>query len=126
VQASAKDILSIYPSPIGERAIRSSRRASAACLTTCSTRSTPNWPQSLPATGMTMSASDRASPATTEPLHEDAADSHAVYWWTIGSDGLSVTARSLIENKANTILVSAVSFYELDNNVRLRKLDLKP
>ncbi|MCR6727819.1 type II toxin-antitoxin system VapC family toxin [Agrobacterium fabrum] len=53
-------------------------------------------------------------------------DSHAVYWWTIGSDRLSVTARSIIEDKANTVLVSAVTFYELDNKMRLRKLDLKP
>lgn len=53
-------------------------------------------------------------------------DSHAVYWWTIGSDRLSITARSMIENKANTILVSAVSFYELDNKMRLKKLDLRP
>lgn len=53
-------------------------------------------------------------------------DSHAVYWWTIGSDRLSSKARSLIEDKANTVLVSAVSFYELDNKMRLKKLDLKP
>jgi len=53
-------------------------------------------------------------------------DSHAVYWWMIGSDRLSATARSLIEDKANSILVSAVSFYELDNKMRLKKLDLKP
>ena len=53
-------------------------------------------------------------------------DSHAVYWWTIGSDRLSPKARSLIEEKANTVLVSAVSFYELDNKMRLQKLDLKP
>jgi PIN domain nuclease of toxin-antitoxin system len=53
-------------------------------------------------------------------------DSHAVYWWTIGSDRLSSRARSLIEDKANTVLVSAVSFYELDNKMRLKKLDLKP
>ncbi|MFS8146432.1 type II toxin-antitoxin system VapC family toxin [Rhizobium sp. BR 249] len=53
-------------------------------------------------------------------------DSHAVYWWTIGSDRLSEKARVLIEDKANTILVSAVSFYELDNKMRLKKLDLKP
>lgn len=53
-------------------------------------------------------------------------DSHAVYWWTIGSDRLSTTARSLIEDKANSILVSAVTFYELDNKMRLNKLDLKP
>lgn len=53
-------------------------------------------------------------------------DSHAVYWWTIGSDRLSARARSLIEDKTNAILVSAVSFYELDNKMRLKKLDLKP
>lgn len=53
-------------------------------------------------------------------------DSHAVYWWTIGSDRLSLKARSLIEDKANSVLVSAVSFYELDNKMRLKKLDLKP
>lgn len=53
-------------------------------------------------------------------------DSHAVYWWTIGSDRLSAAARLLIEDKANTVLVSAVSFYELDNKMRLKKLDLKP
>ncbi|WOS65830.1 type II toxin-antitoxin system VapC family toxin [Sinorhizobium fredii] len=53
-------------------------------------------------------------------------DSHAVYWWTIGSDRLSVTARLLIEDKANSILVSAVTFYELTNKMRLKKLDLKP
>lgn len=53
-------------------------------------------------------------------------DSHAVYWWTIGSDRLSTKARLLIEDKANAILVSAVTFYELDNKMRLNKLDLKP
>lgn len=53
-------------------------------------------------------------------------DSHAVYWWTIGSDRLSARARSLIEDKTNAIQVSAVSFYELDNKMRLKKLDLKP
>ena len=53
-------------------------------------------------------------------------DSHAVYWWTIGSDRLSAKARLLIEDKANIVLVSAASFYELDNKMRLKKLDLKP
>ncbi|EJC71704.1 hypothetical protein Rleg10DRAFT_0088 [Rhizobium leguminosarum bv. trifolii WSM2012] len=53
-------------------------------------------------------------------------DSHAVYWWTIGSERLSGKAKSLIEDKANTVLVSAVSFYELENKMRLKKLDLKP
>ena len=53
-------------------------------------------------------------------------DSHAVYWWTIGSSRLSSHARTLIEDKRNAVLVSAVSFYELDNKMRLKKLDLKP
>ena len=53
-------------------------------------------------------------------------DSHAVYWWTIGSARLSPNARSLIEDKRNAVLVSAVSFYELDNKMRLKKLDLEP
>lgn len=53
-------------------------------------------------------------------------DSHAVYWWTIGSDRLSAKARLLIEDKANAILISAVTFYEQDNTMRLNKLDLKP
>jgi len=53
-------------------------------------------------------------------------DSHAVYWWTVGSNRLSSRARAMIEAKTNVILVSAVSFYELDNKMRLNKLDLKP
>ena len=53
-------------------------------------------------------------------------DSHAVYWWMIGSARLSMRARSLIEDKANIVLVSAVSFYELDNKMRQKKVDLKP
>lgn len=53
-------------------------------------------------------------------------DSHAVYWWTIGSHRLSDTARALIEDKRNIVMVSAVSFYELDNKMRLKKLDLQP
>ncbi|MGV1867371.1 MULTISPECIES: type II toxin-antitoxin system VapC family toxin [unclassified Rhizobium] len=53
-------------------------------------------------------------------------DSHAVYWRTIGSDRLSTKARTMIEDKAYAVLVSAVTFYELDNMMRLNKLDLKP
>lgn len=53
-------------------------------------------------------------------------DSHALYWWTIGSERLSTKARSLIEDKSNTVLVSAVSFYELGNKMRLKKFDLEP
>ena len=53
-------------------------------------------------------------------------DSHAIYWWAIGSERLSARARALIEDKTNVVLVSAVSFYELDNKMRLNKIDLKP
>ncbi len=53
-------------------------------------------------------------------------DSHAIYWWAIGSERLSARARALIEDKTNVVLVSAVSFDELDNKMRLNKLDLKP
>ncbi|SCX34616.1 type II toxin-antitoxin system VapC family toxin [Agrobacterium rosae] len=53
-------------------------------------------------------------------------DSHAIYWWAIGSERLSARARALIEDKTNVVLVSAVSFYELDNKMRIMKLDLKP
>ena len=44
----------------------------------------------------------------------------------LGSDRLSPRARSLIEDKTNTVIVSAVSLYELDNKMRLKKLDLRP
>ena len=53
-------------------------------------------------------------------------DSHAIYWWAIGSERLTAQARALIEDKTNVVLVSAVSFYELNNKMRLKKLDLKP
>ena len=41
-------------------------------------------------------------------------DSHAVYWWAGGSPRLSETARGLIVDRENTLLVSAVSIYELE------------
>ena len=53
-------------------------------------------------------------------------DSHVFYWWMIGSSRLSAPARALIEDKENAVLVSAVTFYEMENKIRLQKLDLKP
>ena len=41
-------------------------------------------------------------------------DSHAVYWWVAGSRRLSATARELILDRENALLVSAVSIYELE------------
>ena len=41
-------------------------------------------------------------------------DSHAVYWWMTGSTRLSATTREPILDGANTVLVSAVSIYEIE------------
>lgn len=51
-------------------------------------------------------------------------DSHAVYWWLAGGPRLSEKARGLIRDRANAVLVSAVSIYELEYKVRRSRLDL--
>ena len=51
-------------------------------------------------------------------------DSHAVYWWLAGSPRLSDRARGLILDRANAVLVSAVSIYELEYKARRGRLDL--
>jgi PIN domain nuclease of toxin-antitoxin system len=53
-------------------------------------------------------------------------DSHAVYWWMIGSPRLSDNARELILDKAHSVVVSAVSIYELEIKVRRRHIALPP
>lgn len=53
-------------------------------------------------------------------------DSHAVYWWLTGSARLSATARNLILDRANTVLVSAVSIYEIELKAGRRKVNLPP
>ena len=53
-------------------------------------------------------------------------DSHAVYWWMTGSVRLSETARELIADDANTLLVSAVSIYEIELKAKRRRVDLPP
>ena len=53
-------------------------------------------------------------------------DSHAVYWWMTGSTKLSETARRLILDRANSVLVSAVSVYEIELKARRRRLSLPP
>ncbi len=53
-------------------------------------------------------------------------DSHAVYWWMTGSPRLSATARDLILDPANAVLVSAVSIYEIELKARRRRVDLPP
>ena len=53
-------------------------------------------------------------------------DSHAVYWWMTGSARLSTTARDLILDSANAVLVSAVSIYEIELKAGRRRVDLPP
>ena len=51
-------------------------------------------------------------------------DSHAVYWWVAGSSRLTATARGLIVDRENAVLVSAVSIYELEYKARRGRLAL--
>ena len=53
-------------------------------------------------------------------------DSHAVYWWLTGSTRLSATARGLILDRANTVLVSAVSIYEIELKAGRRRVNMSP
>ena len=51
-------------------------------------------------------------------------DSHAVYWWMAGSARLSRTARELILDNENDLLVSAVSIYEIELKAKRGRVDL--
>ena len=53
-------------------------------------------------------------------------DSHAVYWWMAGSRRLSRTARELILDNENDLLVSAVSIYEIELKAKRGRVDLPP
>ena len=53
-------------------------------------------------------------------------DSHAAYWWMAGSVRLSETARALILDIGNDLLVSAVTIYEIELKARRRRVDLPP
>lgn len=53
-------------------------------------------------------------------------DSHAVYWWMTGSPRLSATARELVLDGANDVLVSAVSIYEIELKAWRRRVNLPP
>ena len=53
-------------------------------------------------------------------------DSHAVYWWMTGSTRLSETVRELLVDRGNTLLVSAVSIYEIELKAGRRRVDLPP
>ena len=53
-------------------------------------------------------------------------DSHAVYWWMTGNAKLSTTARQLILDSANAVLVSTVSIYEIELKAGRRRVTLPP
>ena len=50
-------------------------------------------------------------------------DTHALLWWLSDDRRLGKVARSLIEDPANDILVSTVSFWEIVVKARIGKLD---
>ena len=53
-------------------------------------------------------------------------DSHAIYWWMAGSARLSETARGLILDSKNGLVVSAVSIYQIELKAKRRRVDLPP
>ncbi|HWB25614.1 MAG TPA: type II toxin-antitoxin system VapC family toxin [Chitinophagaceae bacterium] len=51
-------------------------------------------------------------------------DTHAFLWFAEGNKLLSPHALALIENRANTIYVSMVSFFEMAIKIKIGKLSL--
>jgi PIN domain nuclease of toxin-antitoxin system len=51
-------------------------------------------------------------------------DTHTLLWWLSENSSLPVSARKLIANKNNDILVSAASAWEIATKVRLGKLPI--
>jgi len=49
-------------------------------------------------------------------------DTHALLWWMTGDPKLGAAAMALISDRKNTILVSAVTLWEIQMKVRIRKL----
>ena len=49
-------------------------------------------------------------------------DTHALLWWFSGDQSLSISARKIIGESKNSILVSAASAWEIAAKVRLGKL----
>jgi PIN domain nuclease of toxin-antitoxin system len=51
-------------------------------------------------------------------------DTHALLWWLTKNPSLTVSAQDLIKSRDHTVLVSAVSSWEIATKVRLGKLDV--
>lgn len=50
-------------------------------------------------------------------------DTHALLWWLFDDERLSATARQLIADPANAVLVSSASVWEIATKYRLGRLD---
>ncbi len=50
-------------------------------------------------------------------------DTHALLWWLAEDPALPASVRRLIANKKNSVLVSAVSAWEIATKVRLGRLE---
>lgn len=50
-------------------------------------------------------------------------DTHALLWWLFDDPRLSATARALLQEPSNEVLVSAASAWEIATKHRLGKLD---
>jgi len=53
-------------------------------------------------------------------------DTHALLWWLADDNRLGPTARAIIEDPANDILVSVVSLWKIVVKVRAGKLTVIP
>ncbi len=51
-------------------------------------------------------------------------DTHTLIWWLTESPSLSISARRLIASRGSSVLVSAVSAWEIATKVRLGRLDI--
>ncbi len=49
-------------------------------------------------------------------------DTHALLWWAFGDERLPRSARTVLENRANVVFVSAVSAVEVTTKHRIGKL----
>ncbi|MBN1959714.1 MAG: type II toxin-antitoxin system VapC family toxin [Deltaproteobacteria bacterium] len=49
-------------------------------------------------------------------------DTHVLLWWLFNDDKLSIAARALIADRANKILISSASGWEIATKYRLGKL----
>lgn len=52
-------------------------------------------------------------------------DTHAMYWYIEGDSQLSAMAHALIQDKANEVLISPASYWEIAIKISIGKWQLK-